>query len=78
MDTAGSGAVRKPAMHKGIRLKVNLWIEGEAEPAEDFAVLTMQAVRDLLAVNLPQYPTLKVTIKKIKEDRDDEAEAADW
>ncbi len=63
-------------MHKGIRLKVNLWIEGEAEPAEDFARLTMQAVRDLLAVNLPQYPTLKVTIKKMKEDRDDE-EAAD-
>jgi hypothetical protein len=59
-------------MHKGIRLKVNLWIEGEAEPAEDFARLTMQAVRDLLAVNLPQYPTLKVTIKKMKEDRDDD------
>ena len=64
-------------MHKGIRLKVNLWIEGEAEPAEDFARLTMQAVRDLLAVNLPQYPALKVTIKKMKEDRDDD-EAAEW
>ncbi len=57
-------------MHKGIRLKASIWIEGEDKPAHDFAKLTMQVVRDLLAAAHPQYPALKVTVKKIVEDRD--------
>ncbi len=56
-------------MHKGIRLKASIWIEGEDEPAHDFAKLTMQVVRDLLAAPHPQYAALKVTVKKIVEDR---------
>jgi hypothetical protein len=64
-------------VHKAIRLKVNLWlwIEGEAEPAEDFAALTSEAVRGLIAAGSEQYPGLAVTIQKIEEDRSEEAEA---
>ena len=61
-------------MQKAIRLKVNLslWIEGEAEPAEDFAALTTEAVRGLLAAGSERYPALKLTIEKIEEDQADE------
>jgi hypothetical protein len=58
-------------MHKAIRLKVklSLWIEGEAEPAEDFAALTAEAVRGIIAAGSEKYPGLAVTVEKIEEDR---------
>ncbi len=61
-------------MHKAIRLrlKLSLWIEGEAEPAEDFAALTTEAVRALIAIGSAQFPGLAVTVEKIEEDRSDE------
>jgi hypothetical protein len=61
-------------MHKAIRLKVKLtlWIEGEAEPAEDFAALTTEAVHRLIALGSAQLPGLMVKVEKIEEDRSDE------
>ena len=45
-----------------------LWIEGEDEPAHDFAALTTRAVRDVLAAGSKSHPELRVTIKGIAED----------
>jgi hypothetical protein len=55
-------------MHKGIRLNLKLWIEGEDKPAHDFAAYTMQAITEMLAAGCSHYPGLKVTIRKIEED----------
>ena len=64
-------------MKKGIRLTLSLQIEGEAEPAVNWAKLTMQAARDILAAGQAAHPELTVTIRKIVEDTnsdDDEEE----
>jgi hypothetical protein len=55
-------------MHKGIRIYVKLWIEGEDEPAHNFAEYTMKAVQEMLAAGQSVYPELEVTIRKIEED----------
>jgi hypothetical protein len=55
-------------MHKGIRLIVKLWIEGEDEPAHNFAEHTIKAVQEMLAAGQSTYPELQVTIRKIEED----------
>ena len=57
-------------MHKAIRLKVKLtlWVEGEAEPAEDFAALTTKAVHHIIARGSAELPGLMVTVEKIEED----------
>ena len=54
-------------MRKAIGLKVTLWIEGEDEPAHNFAKSTKQAVRDIITAGLQKHPELKITIKGIKE-----------
>ena len=59
-------------MHKSIRLKVVLWIEGEDEPAHDYAAMTIQLVRDLLAAPHPNTPTLQVTVKRLVEAADED------
>ncbi len=56
------------AMHKNIRLSIKLWIEGEDEPAHNFAEYTIKAVQEMLAAGQATYPGLKVTIRKIEED----------
>ena len=56
-------------MKKAIRLIVSLWIEGEAEPALNWAEFTAQAVRDILAAGQASRPELNVTLRKIVEDR---------
>jgi hypothetical protein len=55
-------------MHKGIRLSLKLWIEGEDEPAHDFAEYTIKAVQEMLAAGQSAYPGLQVKIHKIEED----------
>ncbi len=57
-------------MRKAIQLKVTLWIEGEDEPAHNFAESTMQAVRDIVSFGRTRNPGLQVTIKNIVEDTD--------
>ena len=57
-------------MRKAIALRVNLWIEGEDEPAHDFADSTKQAVRDIIAAGLSSHPDLSVNIRGIVETND--------
>jgi hypothetical protein len=54
-------------MKKAISLDVHLWIEGEDEPAHDFAQSTIQAVRDIIAAGATQHPELAVRVKAIRE-----------
>ncbi len=56
-------------MRKAIQIKVTLWIEGEDEPAHDWAKHTTRAVRAMITAGARRYPALDVTIKKIVEDR---------
>ena len=66
-------------MHKGIRLSLKLWVEGEDEPAHDFAKYTIQAIQQMLAAGKPLYPQLQVDVRSIEEDKDweDEEKQAD-
>lgn len=60
-------------MRKAIRLRVTLWIEGEAEPAADFAKYTTGEVRKLIEEAAAGRKDLKVTVKKVAEDDSDES-----
>ena len=55
-------------MHKGIRLNIKIWIEGEDEPAHNFAEHTIKAVREMLAAGQSTHPELQVTVRKVEED----------
>lgn len=54
-------------MKKAISLDVRLYIEGEDEPAHDFAQSTTQAVRDILEAGGAKYPDLAIKIRSIRE-----------
>ena len=54
-------------MKKAISLDVHLWIEGDDEPAHDFAQSTIQAVRDIIAAGAPKHPELAIRVKSIRE-----------
>lgn len=56
-------------MHKGIRIAIKLFIEGEDEPAHDFAESTVKAVKEMLAAGQGAHNELKVTVKKVEEDK---------
>jgi hypothetical protein len=64
-------------MRKAIGLNLKLWLEGEDEPANDFAQLTMQAVAEAITTGFQQHPNLKVTIKSLVEDCDNEDDGFD-
>jgi len=55
-------------MKKAITLNVALWIEGEDEPAHDFAKSTSDAVRDIIESGTARYPGLAIKISSIKEN----------
>jgi hypothetical protein len=55
-------------MHKGIRLSIKLWIEGEDEPAHNFAESTIQAVQEMLVAGQALHPDLQVVVRTIEED----------
>lgn len=55
-------------MHKGIRIMVKLWIEGEDEPAHNFAESTTNAVKEMLKTGQTLHPELKVQIRTVEED----------
>ena len=61
-------------MRKAIQLKVKLSIEGEDEPAHDFAKYTSEAVQDMISAGRWRHPHLRVTIKKVAEDEDEDEE----
>ena len=54
-------------MKKAIALTVRLWIEGEDEPAHDFARFTIAAVREMIETGSAKHPGLAVTIRGIRE-----------
>jgi len=54
-------------MKKAISLDVRLWIEGDDDPAHDFAQSTTQAVRDIIEAGAANYPALAIKIRSIKE-----------
>lgn len=54
-------------MRKAISIDVRLWIEGEDEPAHDFAQSTTQTVREIIETGASKYPGLSITIRSLKE-----------
>jgi hypothetical protein len=62
-------------MRKAISLKVNLWIEGEDEPAHNFAESTKQAVKEIIEAGSSKHPELKITIKNLGERGVDDSSA---
>ncbi len=54
-------------MKKAISLDVRLWIEGEDEPAHDFAQSTTKAVRDIIEAGAAKHPALTIEIRSIGE-----------
>ncbi len=58
-------------MRKAISLQVTLWIEGEDEPAHDFAKSTMKAVRDVISAGAKQHPELRFKVTKVIENEDE-------
>ena len=54
-------------MRKAVQIRVILWIEGEDEPAHNFAESTIQAVKEIIAAGSSSHPELKVTVKKVSE-----------
>ena len=59
-------------MRKAIQLVVTLYVEGEDEPAHDFAASTTKAVREIIAAGRGKHPELKVSVKKVVERNDDD------
>lgn len=55
-------------MHKGIRLSIKLWIEGEDDPEHNFAESTIRAVREILVAGQALHPDLQVVVRAIEED----------
>lgn len=55
------------AMRKAISLRLNLWIEGDDEPAHDFAESAKQAVREIVEAGASKHPELRITICSVEE-----------
>jgi hypothetical protein len=58
-------------MRKAIMLQVTLWIQGEDEPAHDFAKSTIKAVRDVISAGAKAHPELRFKVTKVIEKEDD-------
>jgi hypothetical protein len=59
-------------VRKAIRLRVTLWVEGEQEPAADFAALTTRRVRALLEAAAKQEKELRISVRRVEEDEGDD------
>ena len=65
-------------MKKAIRLSATLWVEGEAEPAANFAQIATRAVREMLKAGRDAAPEVTVTVKRIAEvTEEDETDTDD-
>ncbi|MFN7949349.1 MAG: hypothetical protein U0Z53_28595 [Blastocatellia bacterium] len=62
-------------MRKAVQLKVNLWVEGEAAPKDDFAALAMLAVHEIIAAGQSLHPELKISIRRVTEHSSDDEES---
>ena len=54
-------------MRKAITLDIRVSIEGEDDPAHDFAQSTTQAVREILESAAVKYSGLSIKVRSIKE-----------
>jgi len=65
-------------MRKAIQLQVHLVVtlemEGEDEPAHDFAQSTSQAVRDIFQAGAASHPELQVTVQNVIEASNDDSD----
>jgi hypothetical protein len=59
-------------MRKAIQLKATIEITGEAEAAADFAKLATEALRKIIKAGGDAAPDLKVTVKRVIENRNDD------
>jgi hypothetical protein len=57
-------------MRKAVQLDVTLYVEGNDEPAHDFAKSAAKAVREIVAAGRTAHPELKVTVKRVVERND--------
>ncbi|MEJ7810528.1 MAG: hypothetical protein WKG32_09000 [Gemmatimonadaceae bacterium] len=64
-------------MKKAIELKVSLRVEGEGEPAHDFARAAMAAVRAVFKAGSDARPEVRIRISRIVEHRDDGDDESD-
>jgi hypothetical protein len=55
-------------MQKSIQLRVTVGVEGDDEPAHDFARRAIAAVRDAVKVGRARHPDLTITVHKAIED----------
>lgn len=56
-------------MRKAIQLKATIYVEGDADPASDFARLAMGKLRDVIKAGSSAAPGLKITVKRLVENR---------
>jgi hypothetical protein len=61
-------------VRKAIRLRATLWVEGEQEPAADFAAFTTKRVRALLERAAQEEKELRVSVRAVKEDEGEDEE----
>ncbi|MDB4906393.1 MAG: hypothetical protein JWO05_1177 [Gemmatimonadetes bacterium] len=54
-------------MKKAIELELRLWVEGDAEPAADFAKITTAAVREMVRTGAKAQQGLTVKVKSLRE-----------
>lgn len=57
-------------MKKAISIKVDLWIESEENPAQNYARKAIEAVREIIEAGKTVHPEMKVKITRIKESND--------
>ena len=55
-------------MRKAILLDLRVWIEGEDEPAHDWAKFTTDAVKEMLLAGAEaRHPGLTVKVRRVRE-----------
>lgn len=54
-------------MRKAIVLEVRLAIEGDDEPAHDYARSTIDAVREIIEIGAAKHPELSIRVRSIRE-----------
>ena len=67
----------RKAIQLQVHLVVTLEVEGEDEPAHDFAQSTSQAVHDILQAGAASHPELQVTVQNVIEASNDDGDEND-
>lgn len=54
-------------MKKAIRMNIVVWVEGEAEPVQNFALFATHALREIISKGNSVVPSLDMRIESIHE-----------